>query len=420
MNKVEDLKRMIEEAKQENDTVLVEHLTNALEHLTKKQIQPVERDTIIERVTHGNTIYTRYQSGKERIVSDYDLLLINANNPELTKQLKNVTSEIILEEIRTIKKSSGNAFKSFRDTIKNAKTQEDLNDIKKYLNDIAQIGPAGARLKEFFINIVNKEKIPNNIIETISYGNTTLNRYESGKTLISSDYFDVKSKANNPFLSVSLCSAIYGIAVDELNIKNGKELESIESFINIIKNAKTQEDINDIERVLNSIAKVGPTGAILNDKLKEYINNKKDLINKTENISSDYIGNPITIEKDKHIEETNNKESNSINENKPIEQNTNKETIFTNEIKKNRNKIALLDMRLDEINNEQIKDPDDYYDLAGKYEKIANDLISLIQLTDNMKKRELVKEAINSLNNKAKDVRMNAKKIEELGSSFRL
>ena len=226
------------------------------------------------------------------------------------------------------------------------------------------------------------------IVETFSNGNTTYTRYKSGKTKVESDYYNIKFKANNSSLKSDLTNVLGEIVIDEIRSKKGLQPKSLDSIAKLIIKAKSQEDIDDIKNFLEEIAQVGPMGNNIKNQITEYMNYTNKSFNTTE-------------EKPKI-----DKPNDSINVN--------------NQIRKIAKEVALLDMRLDEMNQNSLKDPDEHLEIAGKYNKAARDLEAIAQTINDSQKRNEIIKIINNLEQKAIETRVYANKMEELSSSYRL
>lgn len=224
---------------------------------------------------------------------------------------------------------------------------------------------------------VEEKKEEKEIEKTISNGNTTLTKYKDGNAVLDSKYMDVSVKSNNKMLKINLESTLVTIALDELNQIHGEPSKSIRELISLIYQSNTEEDLIDISNYLKSVGQVGEFGSRLNESLQSSVQARKAKL-------------------------ANNPGSHNIN----IE-------FELDDIKK---EIAMADMELDELESASMKDPEDFYALAGKYEKQIKNLEDILPYVEDPKKKDTIKIQIADLRDKVINLRKYAQSIEELGN----
>lgn len=188
MNDIETLNRMINDAKLENDEVLVEYLTKALNHIIEKQkqqediklkaqeninqeeniTQEVKKEEVIENTKEEeekkqNKIkdedIKKMATGEvSRIIvtktdntmleSKYMDLKVNSKNFDLRVDLESILVTLALDDVTKEK----NAIAKLYELLDKHEKPEDINDIKMFLNDIAKIGHVGLEAKESIEN----------------------------------------------------------------------------------------------------------------------------------------------------------------------------------------------------------------------------------------------------------------------------
>lgn len=240
------------------------------------------------------------------------------------------------------------------------------------------------------INVENKEiiqvednkekeeekKEENKEIEaTATKGNTTMTKYKDGNIRVDSDYIGIKVQANNPILKIKLEELLMTITTDEISGNN----KFADRYIELLKQAKSQQDINDMLNFLKSISTVGVLGQTYDMVLTNY----------TEH----------------YIENVNGKRLDAETTSKEKEEDITK-------------KLEMLDMQLDEISNGRTKDPDDYRKLATEYQKQADKLEQVLETTVNETKREELEKKIKDLQKKSHDLIEHAENIEKIAINF--
>ena len=188
MSNIETLNRMINDAKLENDVVLVEYLTLALNHILEKQkkeediklkaqeninqeeniTQEVKKEEVIENTKEEeekkqNKIkdedIKKMATGEvSRIIvtktnntileSKYMDIKVNSKNFDLRLALENILVTLALDDVTKEKNAIAKLYK----ILAKYEKPEDINDIKMFLNDIAKIGHVGLEAKESIEN----------------------------------------------------------------------------------------------------------------------------------------------------------------------------------------------------------------------------------------------------------------------------
>ena len=173
---INNLKKMIEDAKRENDEVLVEYLTQALNHIYNKQKQQEnaklksqeninqeqneikeekkdkENDEIDKTISNGLSTLTIYKSGNKVLKSPYMDISVKARNSALKLNLESMLVSIASDEITR----EANAVDDYIDALKLAQSKEDIEDLLNFLDHIAEIGRQGETYKAILTNITKQ------------------------------------------------------------------------------------------------------------------------------------------------------------------------------------------------------------------------------------------------------------------------
>ena len=213
---------------------------------------------------------------------------------------------------------------------------------------------------------------------TISKGNSSLTKFENGNIRLTSDYMNIKVNSNNTSLKTQLESLLVTIGLDEVVTKESELPKSTEKLLNLLVNAKNEEEINDIEKFLQDVAVVGPFGAELSNSLTA---------------SVQWAKNNLTTKEDKKEEKNFGAENEIYDINKTI---------------------SLLDMKMDEILDGNTKNPDDFYDLIGSYKKQITALESTLNIATDPKVKEDIQNRITALQGKIDRLNNYVKSIEEV------
>ena len=154
----DQIKQLIEIAKQNNDTALVQKLTEALELVKQEkntqEVQEVvvenskvedEKDKDIKKVITGEVSKLIITKTNNTILeSKYMDMSVKSKNPNLRIDLESVLVSLASDDVYKGKKATTKLYKLL-DTYKKP---EDINDIQVFLNDIAKIGHVGLEAKE--------------------------------------------------------------------------------------------------------------------------------------------------------------------------------------------------------------------------------------------------------------------------------
>ena len=230
---------------------------------------------------------------------------------------------------------------------------------------------------EYYTKALNNEieKQKKEVLKTVTNGKTTLTTFKNGNVQLASEYMDVKVNAKNKMIKHELEHILVTISLDELREKSGEKFKSPQELNGLINRTNTEEDLDDISNYLDSVAKVGDFGTGISESMQRSLLDRRDRLNgRTENYD-------MSLEL----------ELNDINK-----------------------KIDMIDMELDEKMSANMKDPDDFYDIAGKYEKQIKELESLLCFINDSKKKEEIKKQMADLKTQAINLRRYAKSIEEV------
>ena len=179
-DKINNLKKMIEEAKLENDEVLVEYLTKAVEHLIQKQknntdiklksqenvnqeenqtqevkqeVQIEEKKDEIEKTkTTGLSTITKFKSGNIRLESKYMDAKVQSSNSKLKINLESLLVTLALDEIS----NEQNFVDKYIDLLRTVKEEQDIKDMVNFLQTISSVGDLGAKYSNALTLITQK------------------------------------------------------------------------------------------------------------------------------------------------------------------------------------------------------------------------------------------------------------------------
>ena len=165
-DKINTLKKMIEEAKLENDEVLVDYLTKSVEHLLEKQktqegiksqeninqeentIKEVKQEEkkdekyeIEEIVTNGISTLTIFKTGNRRLESPYINVEVQSSNSKLNLNLSSLLITLALDDARR----KNNFIKDYKQILTTAQTEQDVKDMLAFLQVISSVGELGAK-----------------------------------------------------------------------------------------------------------------------------------------------------------------------------------------------------------------------------------------------------------------------------------
>ena len=177
---IENLRKMIEDAKRENDEVLIEYLSKALNHLLKKQkesediklksqenvnqeenqtqevkqeVQIEEKKDEIEKTkTTGLSTITKFKSGNIRLESKYMDAKVQSSNSKLKINLESLLVTLALDEIS----NEQNFVDKYIDLLRTAKEEQDIKDMVNFLQTISSVGDLGAKYSNALTPITQK------------------------------------------------------------------------------------------------------------------------------------------------------------------------------------------------------------------------------------------------------------------------
>jgi hypothetical protein len=151
----DQIKQLIEIAKQNNDTALVQKLTEALELVKQEQNTQEAKKEVVENSKAEDEDIKKVITGevskliipktnKSILESKYMDMSVKSKNPNLRIDLESVLFSLALDDVNKEKNATTKLYKIL-DTYKKP---EDINDIQVFLNDIAKIGHVGLETKE--------------------------------------------------------------------------------------------------------------------------------------------------------------------------------------------------------------------------------------------------------------------------------
>jgi len=194
---ITNLKNMIENAKKENDLVLVEYLTKALNHIIEKQktqediklksqenVNQEENtkaeekkevfienkqeekeekkekdDTNIVRQMKGEvSTLNKYSTGNIELESEYMGVKVNSSNLSLAISLDHILVTLALDDVTKEKKSIVELYK----VLKEFNKPEDIQDISNFLNSISSISTVGKTASEAINSLLLNNDLENN------------------------------------------------------------------------------------------------------------------------------------------------------------------------------------------------------------------------------------------------------------------
>lgn len=243
---IKNLKVMIEDGKKENDEVLVEYLTKALEHIIEKQKEK-EKQVVPEQkqeeksntISKGNSSLTKFENGNIRLTSDYMNIKVNSNNTSLKTQLESLLVTIGLDEVVTKESELPKSTEKLLNLLVNAKNEKEINDIEKFLQDVAVVGPFGAELS-------------NSLTASVQWAKNNLTTKEDKKE-------EKNFGAENEIYDINKTISLLDMKMDEIldgNTKDPddfydligsykKQITALESTLNIATDPKVKEDIQN-------------------------------------------------------------------------------------------------------------------------------------------------------------------------------
>ena len=326
----------------------------------------------------------------------------NANNQikqiikENQIQVPNNFKELPLETQKSIINIKINEAKVLNDTDAVAYYSSVLRDIDNKINSKSDIK---SRQEEKINQEVNETEIKKENIQTeekheekekseeekkepqvIKGEKTTLTAYENN-IKIESDYLSIKTNSKNTSLNTNLYGLLISIALIDVN----KKVDLNEDINNVLKNATTEEDFNDIYKFINDI-KIGETGTTLAILLEPYVRNYQNNLDK----------NNTEITEEVQVQ---NKVSNKLDD-----------------ISK---KKELLDMNLDELQNTNLKNPDDLYQVSGRYKKLITAAESELNSLNDQDKQKL-RLIIDEMQSKITSINRYAEEIENLSRNMKM
>lgn len=199
MNNIETLNKMINDAKQINDEVLVEYLTKALNHLLEKQkqqediklksqenINQEENETITEKkeiaieqkqdeekkeeetkkeekpikkqIEGEVSTLTIYQDGKVNIETKYLDIPINSENTTLITEMRKIAIDLGFDDTINDKLAEDQLLSALD---KLGDDDEAVEQIKEFIEEAAKIGKKGKELEEkYYANTLERRELP--------------------------------------------------------------------------------------------------------------------------------------------------------------------------------------------------------------------------------------------------------------------
>lgn len=191
MNDIETLNKMISEAKLENDEVLVEYLTKALNHILEKQKQQDDiklksqeninqeensileenKETVIENKQEEKkeekrvksqmqgevSTITKYTDGYINVESKYLDVPMNAKKEELITAMKKIAINLALDDATNDKSAEDQLLKA----LDKFNEEDDIERLESFLEDTAKVGQKGKLLEEkYYAETLERKELP--------------------------------------------------------------------------------------------------------------------------------------------------------------------------------------------------------------------------------------------------------------------
>ena len=209
--------------------------------------------------------------------------------------------------------------------------------------------------------------------QVIKGEHTTLIK-DGNSTKLTSKYLDINISTNNQNLYSSLDKLLTEIALMDLETSSNNIDNTYKEVINNIKTEQDKKDVLEFAKSIN-IGKSGSNIALFLNSFVEINNNNKEIIN--ENINN----------------------------------NTTKQVDDINKRKE------LLDMSFDDLQNNKTKDPDDFYQISGRYNKLMTDAESILKSLEGQDKYSM-QIMIDEIQSKIRNIKNYAEMIEQTKNSL--
>lgn len=200
---INNLNKMIEEAKKENDEVLVEYLEKAVEHLIEKQKQESNTSSIENnkekeslesaRIIGKGEVSTLYEKsdGSRTLESKYIGVRSNAKNHHLRTELNSTLISLSLDDI-----NNGNTAETeLSQILSQYNNDEDKKDITTFLDDVSKIGKVGLRTKQNITSIINNQQNTNANNSMNIYFDNEYDKLSKNKEFLDMEYEELNNKS---------------------------------------------------------------------------------------------------------------------------------------------------------------------------------------------------------------------------------
>ena len=202
--------------------------------------------------------------------------------------------------------------------------------------------------------------------------NSTFKIFEDGGSLLQTEYYEVNLDfVKNAKLRIKLESLLTYLGLDDINNK----YKFMEEYMEVLKSIDNNEDLNDLLTFLEAI-KIGELGNTYSNSLME--------ITKSHQLNNE-------------------KEKEFVIETEP--ETDNLERININSFK---HKIRMLDMQYYTLMNSPMTNPNDYRELARKYNELFSELSELtifnFDISFSDKEEDIIDEILNDLSKKTNEL----------------
>ena len=228
MEQIENLKKLIDEAKKENDEILVRYLTQALNHIIEKEniklksqentnqeqneIREEKKEVFIEEKHEDkeeekkkenddnivskqegevSTIY-KYSNGQVSLKSAYTNLSSEAKNQQLRTELNSLLTTMATDDAT---KSDKSMYK-IQEIADKYISFQDMIDIQSFLSSTATIGTVGKNVKNEYTSILKGEKTEYSNNSIVSSFNNTYDKLCKDIDLLDMNADEMRNKSS--------------------------------------------------------------------------------------------------------------------------------------------------------------------------------------------------------------------------------
>ena len=265
------------------------------------------------------------------------------------------------------------ARKNINEAISKCKTDEDKKELLNFLEQASKIGEIGEMFYAEYKDIIN-------ISEKVTY-------FDKEKKRIYSEYFGVKHRPSDPMLAIECSSLLTYYALADLSRTRESYRECRLRILNILKNCKTSESLNQFFDFIDETSDIGDIGALFYVDTVQYMESGN-----YQRIENELNQEVLAEEKESIPDEDkiNNKAEEKVQE-------------FDEELKKTTKKY----MELKEESNIEIEDLES---ILRRYRQLEDQIIEIQRYMDSNTRFNYEIE----LEERIKEVRSDISSLEEL------